>query len=91
MAIAEPTADCSFEDLLRIYRENCGLSCLAECNRALRALRQLKMIRPKETEAAGERMEMEEIQSAIDEATQAMAVFRMNSSRVQVITPSAFR
>lgn len=91
MANAEPTADCSFEDLIRIYRENCGLNSLAECDRAVRALRQLKLIRPKETEAGGERMTMEDIQSAIDEATQAMAVFQMNSGRVQVITPSAFR
>jgi hypothetical protein len=88
MANAEPTADCTYEELVRIYRENCGLADAGECRRALKALRQLALIQPSETEQAGDRMTMRDIEKRIEEASDAAAVFGLASQKATVIVPS---
>jgi hypothetical protein len=90
MPAAEPNADVSYEDLIRIYRENCALSTAAECRRALSALRQLRLIEPSEIEQGGDRITKRDIEKAIDEATESLAILQYTSSDTPtpVITPA---
>lgn len=90
MATAEPTADCTYEDLVRIYRENSGLETLAVCQRAVKTLRQLSLIKPSEAEFNGERMTANDIEKRITEATAAIGALNViaGSARTPVIVPA---
>lgn len=86
---SEPTADCTYEDLIRIYRENCGLANADECSRALRALRQLRLIQPEEIEGfTGDRMKMRDIEKAIGEAEKSSVIFGLGTCKTTVICPT---
>jgi len=88
---AEPTAECSYSDLIRIYRENSGLETLDECRRAIKALRQLYVIQPSEIEQSGDSMTMRDIENRIAEADKAASVFQLTGSgaaRTPAIVPT---
>lgn len=86
---AEPTADCSFEELARIVDENCEpFESLAQVNRFIKAAAMYRRREPAESENNGERITKRDLESMLVEARKAQAVFQMASGRTPVIVPT---
>lgn len=90
MSSAQPTAECTYDDLVRIYRQNAALSTVDECTAALSALRQLALIQPSEMELSGDRTVLRDIEKRIAEADRCLAVAQVvgGTVRTTVITPT---
>lgn len=90
MSSAQPNAECTYDDLVRIYRQNAALSTVDECQHALSALRQLALIQPSEMETSGDRITMRDIEKRIAEAERCLAIasYAAGSVRTTVITPT---
>lgn len=85
---AEPTAECTYDELVRIYRENAALGTIDQCQTAITALNQLALIQPAEIEAGGERVSMRDIERRIDQAEKKLVILTMSAVRTSVICPA---
>jgi hypothetical protein len=86
---AEPSSDCTFEELATIVDDNSEpFDSLEQCRRFLRAASMLWRREPSESEIGGERIIKRDLQAQMDRARRAQGIFLMTSQGSTVIVPS---
>ena len=80
-------ANLSYAALIRVYHENNGMENAEQCRTLLRAIRSLRVVRPTETEKAGERISFQVLDRVEDDAKAQLASFNHYAAPIETVVP----